>query len=438
VEARRGSMEEVFGALGEAGVERSALIQAWDFHTASGAALWGDLLHMRDDAMARVGDEGLSCTINRVDEDVDEVIYRYIEGTYTVPLYMDSPYPPARLVYGDDGLPRYQGDHEVDFFAVVPQSLAAEGADPGRLLTYGHGFFLGGSQVSDPWQASLADDLGFTTVGTHWAGMSDDDIVVAASLLSDINGFPQLTDRLMQGVINQLVLTRTMAGVCSVDESFEVNGQTTFDPEQRYFLGISLGAIMGATTLSLSQDIDRAALHVGGNVLPMMEARSIQFDQFETVYSGWYPSRIDREFLWSIFGHLWEKAEPVTFLPHLIQDPFEGTPPKKVLYQLALNDAEVPNVASEVAGRTAGFQLLTPTPREVWGMEDAPTTPYDGSGMIYWDLGDPDVPLGNEPPEDNSAHKGVRHLDSFLAQLDAFFQPDGVVIHPCDGACDPE
>lgn len=438
VEQRRGSLDEVFAALEAAGIERGSLIQAWDFRTASGAALWGDLLHMRDDAMARVGAQGLGCTVTRVDEEVDDVTFRYIEGTYTVPLYMDSPYPGARLVYGDDGLPGYQGDHEVDFFAVIPRSLAEEGADPGRLLTYGHGFFLGGSQVADPWQAGLANDLGFVMVGTHWAGMSDDDIVVAASLLSDLNGFPKLTERLMQGVINQLVLTRTMAGVCALDESFEVNGQTAFDPEQRYFLGISLGSIMGATTLSLSQDIDRAVLHVGGNVLPMMEARSINFEQFETVYSGWYPSRIDREFYWSVFGHLWEKAEPVTFLPHLIDDPLEGTQPKSVLYQIALNDAEVPNIASDAAGRTAGFELLTPTPHEVWGMEDAPATPYEGSAMIYWDCGDPDVPLGNEPPEDNSAHQCVRRTESFLTQLDSFLRPGGVVVHPCDGACDPE
>ena len=438
IEDRRPALDEVFAALSGAGVDRSTLIQAWDFHTASGPALYGDLLHMRDDAMERVGAEGLGCTITRIDEDVDDVTYRYIEGTYTVPHYVDSPYPPARIVYGEDGLPEHQGDHEVEFFAVIPQSLAAEGAEPGRLLHYGHGFFLGGFQVADPWQAGLANDMELVLVGTHWAGMSDDDVVVAASLLSDLNGFPQLTDRLMQGVINQLVLTRTMTGVCALDDAFQIDDRTAYDPANRYFLGISLGSIMGSTTMSLSQDIDRAVLHVGGNVFPMMEARSINFDQFETVYSGWYPERIDREFYWSIFGHLWDKAEPVTYLPHLIDDPFPDTPPKKVLYPIALNDAEVPNIASDAAGRTAGFALLTPTPHEVWGMDDAPPTPYEGSAMIYWDCGDPAVPQGNEPPEDNSAHQCVRRTETFLEQMDAFFQPDGMVTFPCDGPCDPD
>jgi hypothetical protein len=109
-----------------------------------------------------------------------------------------------------------------------------------------------------------------------------------------------------------------------------------------------------------------------------------------------------------------------------------------VLYQIALNDAEVPNIASDAAGRTAGFELLTPTPHEVWDMDDAPATPYEGSAMIYWDCGDPDVPLGNEPPEDNSAHQCVRRTASFMTQLDTFLRPDGTVVHPCDGACDPE
>jgi hypothetical protein len=438
LEARRAHLEEVFVALEDAGVDRSSLILAWDFHTASGEALWGDLLHMRDDAMARIGDEGLGCTITQVIEDDDEFAYRKISGTFTVPLYMDSPYPPARLVRGPDGLPEYQGDHEVEFHAAIPHSLAVPGAAPGRYLTYGHGFFLGGFQVTDPWQTEFADDQGFVMVGTNWAGMSEDDIVAAATVLSDVSAFPLIPERLQQAVINQLTLTRTMTGVCSEQDAFHVDGQLIFDPGDPYFLGISLGSLMGTATMAMSQDVERAALHVGGAILPLMESRSINFEQFDVVYSGWYERRIDREFYWSVMGQLWEHADPVTYLPHLIDDPLPDTPAKKVLYTIASNDAEVANVASDLAGRTAGFELIHPTPHEVWGLAEAPPTPYDGSAMQYWDCGDPDNPTGNEPPEDNSAHQCVRRTASWAAQLDAFLQPDGEVINACDGPCDPE
>ncbi len=439
VEARRASFEEVFTALQDAGVERASLIQAWDFHTASGETLWGDLLAMRDDALQRLGEDGIGCTITEVDDDPDdEHAHRHVKGTYTVPRYVDSEYPPARLVYGADGRPAYQGEMEVEFHATIPASLAEPGADPGRFLTYGHGFFLGGFQVTDPWQTEFADELGFVMVGTNWAGMSEDDILAAAQVLSDMSDFPTIPDRLHQGVINVLALTRTMGGVCTLDPAMQVDGVLPYDPAERYFLGISLGSILGTTTITMSTDIERAVLHVGGAIFPLMESRSINFEQFDIVYSAWYERRIDREFYWSVIGHQWDRAEPITYLPHIAQDPLPGTPAKQIFYPVALQDAEVANVASDVAARTAGFAQLGPTMHEVWGVETITTPTYDGSAIQYWDCGDPDVPLTNEPPEDNSAHQCVRRTDSFAAALDAFLRPGGTVTNACDGPCDPE
>jgi hypothetical protein len=393
---------------------------------------------MRDDAMERIGDDGIACTIEEVVDDVDDVVYRKIRGTITTPRYVDSEYPPAHLVRGADGLPEYQGDQEVEFHAVIPRSLAEPGAAPGRLLTYGHGFFMGGFQVTDEWQTGFADQLGMVLIGTDWAGMSQNDIAAAAQILTDMSGFPAIPDRLRQAVINNLTLTRTVAGVCAGDEAFQIDGQPAFDADERYFLGISLGSLMGSVAMAMSQDIERVVLHVGGAIFPLMQSRSIDFEQFEIVYSAWYERRIDREFYWSVIGSLWDQSEPATYLPHLIADPLPGTPAKKVLYQIALRDAEVPNIASDLAGRTAGLTQISPANHSVWGMDQAPATPFDGSAMLYWDCNDPEIPAGNEPPEDNSAHQCVRRTASFAAQVDAFWHPDGLVTFTCDGACDPE
>ena len=278
VEARRPAFEEIFAALGEAGAERSSLIQAWDFHTASGEALWGDILAMRDDAMERIGDAGLGCTIETVTDDYNGETYRLVEGTITAPLYMDSEWSPARLVRGDDGLPAYQRDHEVPFLATIPQSLAEPGAAPGRLLTNGHGFFDSREEITYGWFRGWTNDAAMVAVATDWAGMSIDDVASAATALADVSKFPMVTERLMQGVINTLVLTRTMAGVCSEEDAFQIDGQLVFDPDELYYQGTSQGSIMGATTMALSQDIERAVLHVGAGVYPLMESRSTNFN----------------------------------------------------------------------------------------------------------------------------------------------------------------
>jgi hypothetical protein len=268
--------------------------------------------------------------------------------------------------------------------------------------------------------------------------MSQDDILAAAQALSDMSDFPVVPDRLHQGVINVLALTRTMGGVCTLDPALQVDGVLPYDPTEEYFLGISLGSILGTTAMALSTDIERAVLHVGGGIIPLMESRSINFEQFDIVYSAWYEQRIDREFYWSVIAHQWDRAEPVTYLPHLAQDPLPGTEAKQIFYPVALNDAEVANVASDLAARTAGFAQLGPTMHEVWGVEQVTTPTYDGSAIQYWDCHDPDVPVTNEPPEDNSAHQCVRRTESFAVALDAFLRPGGTITNACDGPCDPE
>ena len=105
LEKRRPSYEALFDALELAGVARDELQAAWWFHTASGDAIRGDLLAMREDALERLGEDGLGCTIASVEEDHHGQIWRYVKGTFTVPWYMDSPEPPARFVRGPDGRP---------------------------------------------------------------------------------------------------------------------------------------------------------------------------------------------------------------------------------------------------------------------------------------------------------------------------------------------
>ena len=53
VEARRAHMEDLFGALGRAGIARGDLYLAWDFTVGSGQRIAGRLLGMRDKALAR-------------------------------------------------------------------------------------------------------------------------------------------------------------------------------------------------------------------------------------------------------------------------------------------------------------------------------------------------------------------------------------------------
>jgi len=205
-----------------------------------------------------------------------------------------------------------------------------------------------------------------------------------------------------------------------------------------YFYGISMGGIIGGAAMALSPDIERVAFSVTAGNFPVLEGRSINFDEFEIIYGAWYENRLQREFYWSVMGHLWETCEATGYTPFLTQDPLPGSVPKKVLYQIGMGDAQVANLGSDMIVRAAGVPQLLPANHTIWGVDEAPATPYDGSAALYWDCGVPAPPVGNQAPEDNSAHGCVRQRPSAQAQIDAFFRPDGEVIFPCDGACDPD
>ncbi len=436
VEGRRPGFEEVFEALEGAGVPRGELIQAWDFHTASGEMAWGDLVAMRDDAMERLGD-GLGIQVTNVVDEYDDDIYRVVEGTFTVPLYLDDPDPPSRLVRGADGRPAYQGEAEYPWLAMIPRSVVGQGAETGRLLVYGHGFFGTREEIDAGWLGEFANEYGFVLVATDWIGMATGDVGYAAGALANVSEFTTICERLLQGMLNVALLSPTMRGIGADLPEFTIDGHRVFDPSASYYMGVSQGGIFGATVMAISPDMERGALNVGASLYALMQGRSINFDEFELIYSAWYENRVDREFYWSVMTHLWDFTDPITYLPHLLEDPLPGSTAKKVLLQVGLNDAQVSNVASDLSARTAGFVELRPTNHEVWGLEAAPATPYDGSAIQYWDCGDPPIPEGNEAPEDNSAHQCVRRQATAQQQIDAFLRADGQVQNVCDGACDP-
>jgi hypothetical protein len=438
LEARRPGFDRLFAALADAGVPRADLTQAWHFHTASGDNIRGSLLAMRDDAMERVPTGGGDCTVTDVREDYSSDTFRRVDGTFRSPRYMDSVYTGSRAVRGPDGLPEFQGWADIPFTVLIPHSLAAEDAAPGRLLSFGHGLMgQGKDEGGGGFLRSLGNRYDMVTVATDWQGMSVPDIATVGIALSDVSTFPSTGERLMQGVINNLVMTRSFKGACRDLPELQVPAGPAIDDGPPYWLGISQGGIMGGTVMALSQDITRGALLVGGANYPLLIGRSVDFYTYEVVFAVWYPERLDREVLMAVMISMWDHAEPNAWLPHLVADPLPDTPVKQILYQVARDDSQVPNVASDIAVRSMGIPLLTPSPVTPWGMptSDGP----EDSAYVYFDLGREPAPDGNQAPtEGNGAHGDQRWLDAALEQMNGFWQPDGQVVHTCVGPCDPE
>ena len=278
LERRRERFERLFEALEEEGVARDELQAAWWFHTASGDAIRGDILTMRTDALEHLGENGIGCTVTRVEDNYKDQIWRYVEGTFTVPSYMDSPEPPARLVRGEDGRPMFVEYVEVPFVANIPASLAEAPGGPtaGPLVTFGHGLFASAKDTIDSDELrELANRYRVIIAGTDWAGMCSSDLIALSALILDASKYPTMTERLQQGMINQIAMTRSLAGVGRALPEFSAESIPLIDADELYYAGGSQGGIYGGTLLTLSPDIERGALFVNGALFSFIVDRSI-------------------------------------------------------------------------------------------------------------------------------------------------------------------
>ena len=439
IEGRRDRFEEVFAALEAAGVDRAELQQAWSFHTASGESIRGEMLHIRADALQRLGDDGIACEVTSVEEDYggDGMTYRRVRGTYTVPSYVDSPEPPTSFVRGPDDLPQYVADYEVPFTAIVPQSLVDGGAHAGPLVTFGHGLLgTGEGTISMGQIRDIAHRTETVLIATDWAGMASEDVPTVGMALADPNNFVFMAERLQQGMVNQIALTRTFAGVCSEIEAFQFEGTGLVDTEQLGYVGVSQGGIYGGTLVTLSPDIDRGVLLVNGVGFPFMMERSIDYSPYYPLLEIAWPDRLDQALLVPVAQHLWDASEPSGYLPHLTAG-LEGIGPKEVLSIAVVNDAQVPNLSTDQAMRMVDVPVIEGSAREPWGFA-VETAPVQGSAMVYVDMGDRDVPDGNVyPTEDDGGHSAVGTTDTALQMILPFLET-GETPMPCDGICDPD
>jgi len=436
LEARRPGFEAMYGVLDEIGVNRSEVTLAFWFHTASYESITHDMLAIRADALSRLGEGGIGCTVTEINDNYGEggevTSYRRVKGTYTVPSYMESPTPPSRMARDSEGEPAYNGDVEVPFVAVIPRSvaLAEGGAALAPVITFGHGLMgTGEAYLNEAAMRLTMEEYGVIMIATNWAGMSAEDVGAVGGALLNPSDFVNVLERLQQGMVNQIALTRTFSGVCAAHPSLLVDGVQVIDPARQYFVGGSEGGIYGGVLMGLSPDIEKGGLLVGGSVFPFMMERSTQFVPYLPLFESTMPRRLDRTLLLSMAQHLWDATDPLTYLA--AADEGRGDLlPKKVLSVAVVNDAQVTNLSTDLVIRTMDAPLLAGSDRVPWGVTIT-EEPVDGSAAIFLDLGDRAPPAGNIPPDfDDGGHNASARDPIALQLLTTFLAPGGLATPP--------
>lgn len=440
---RQRDEQEVLAALQANGVGRDGLYLAWDFTVASRQSLAGPVLHMRDDALRRLGDRSPSFLVTEVKDDVDDKIAREVKGIVWAPSYLDQygGLPGSSLHRGGDGMPsRLPGNSQaVPFQCEIPRSALTR---PARPALYGHGLLGSEGEVDAGNVKAMASEHGFVFCATKWIGMADEDVPNVVSALTDLTRFRTVADRLQQSLVNFIVLGRAMTRGFAGDKAFQNDAGTplidtgaplTFD-------GNSQGGIMGGALTAVSPDIRRAVLGVPAMNYSTLLNRSSDFPQYARVLDLFYPDKLDQQIGLALIQMLWDRGEADGYAWHMTDDPLPGTPSHRVLMHVAFGDHQVAPVAAEVEARTIGARVHAPVvtpgrnPDKVpyWGIPTFGAS-HDGSAMIVWDSGSPVPPLTNTPPTaGRDPHSDPRNNADARRQK-ATFLTTGAVVDVCGG-----
>ena len=442
-ETRRDDMERIFKKLGQAGVGRDDLQLAFGFTVASGDAIAGRMLSMRDDAFHQLGPAAPVFHVTSVQEAPNAETMRRVRGTFEVPLYLSGAGGPGeRFVLDADGRPvRQPAPYTATFTCDIPPAAATV---PARMSLYGHGLLGDQGEVNGSLVRRMSDTYDVAYCATDWIGMAEEDVFNAIQILADLSRFPSLADRLQQGFLDFLFLGRLMRhpdGFAS-DPAFQLDGQPLLDTRELYFDGNSQGAIVGGALCAVATDFRRCVLGEAGMNYSMLLHRSVDFDLYALVLNSSYPDPFVQLVGISLIQMLWDRGETNGYAQHLTRHPYPGTPTHEVLLLGAVGDHQVSQFALQVEARTMGvpahFPLVGPG-REIggengWGLWPILHYPWPGSAYFLWDTGADLAPLGNQPPRTgHDPHDDTPKIPAVQALKDAFWHRAGKVVDVCGG-----
>jgi hypothetical protein len=459
VEARRAHMEDILGRLGQAGIDRGSLYLAWDFTVGSAQRIAGRMLKLRDDAFAELGDTRLADrtvqgaspqftpAVPCASSDAEDPAILRVCGQFTVPCFLDRPGcpPGSRFAFADaksNDPVRIPGNTMLANYECIVRADAVGNARP---ALYGHGLLGDASEVDLPPQRSMVKDHNFIYCATDWKGMSQEDIPNVASILTDLSGFPSLTDRVQQGLLNFLFLGRLMIHPDGFASDPTLGGKT--DRRRLFYDGNSQGGIFGGTLTAISPDVERSVLGVPGMNYSTLLQRSTDFSQYSPILYGSYPKEIERPLLFSLIQQLWDRSDPDGYAQHMTTHPYPNTPHHVVLMQSAVGDHQVANVAADVEARTIGARIRA-NPVDAGRSHDVNPfyaighTGFPTSGSVYepWDAGagfNALAPAANTPPvnsdQNQDPHGVPRRTRAAQDQKSGHLRLGGSIADHCGG-----
>ena len=454
LEAVRSRYEQIFTLAASLGYPRAHIALAWDFMVASEAYLLGPIRAMRAQALLEAGasgagyasDGGLAYTIDAIK--ATSTGGQLVEGTFQTTNYINAD---QQFDWDSNHLPIEHPPLAAapEYTMYIPTEDLADGGTPLPLGIFGHGLLGTGRGYLDtdsniaPVIQGMAERVGAVLIATDWTGLSgtNDDALVGFTVANDINQLGEVTDRLAQSLINNLQMTKLAHGPLQQDARIKPADHALIDLSHTLYYGVSLGGIQGASFVSISDEISRGVFAVPGAAWATMFPRSVDWLQFQMYAQPSYPDPLEQTKLLALMQARFDFTDGVNLTRMLLQEPLPGAPAKTVLLQEAIDDCQVPNVATGILARAIGVQQLGPDYEDIYPLSMVATGTTSSAIAQYYLTSDvatyvpPDTDVA--ALHDNGAHFDLNFLPNAQQQIIEFLNT-GVINQHCSGVCDPD
>jgi pimeloyl-ACP methyl ester carboxylesterase len=342
------------------------------------------------------------------------------------------------------GQPQMHGLRDAHFAAIIPACVTNQSQPlPRPTVIFGHGLFGSSADyLNDGFVQKLAEDHCLVIIAGDFIGLTSRQLNAAGLAVLDLNHGNTITEKLGQSVIDFMALESIARGPMAVAPEFQFGGKPVIDPANTFYVGGSLGGIMGNALMAYDPNLTRGVLAVPGGAWSLLIERSNAWNLLKTFVQNNYPDPQVYQLNVALFGMAFEPYDPITTAAHVIKDPLFGNPVKNILMWYSIGDCLVSNITTEMVARTMGIAMLGPSVKAPWGVTVEPGA-HDNGIVVYDDHPTPLPPDTNEPPaKDNGTHAGINRKAAALRMVERFVLPpdpkaiDGCVVAGSPAACD--
>lgn len=286
-----------------------------------------------------------------------------VEGRFDAPNFMDKK---GRMVFKDSENIEMQKIEKIQYTLFIP-----DGPEPHRIAIFQHGLSASRWDMSGIAEIFLKENIALIAIDAVTHGSRTADTSKSGFQFLNINDPLATRTNFMQTHFDLMRLVQLVRSFEGMDRlPYGPDGILDFDVERLFYIGNSLGGILGGVTISVEERLGLAVLNVAGGGL-------MDFVQ----------------------SYLYQAAPSLATMPEVAlfavvaQNLLDGIDPavhsiytdrsKNILLQEACGDTTVPNPTTESLARALGLYLIKPVFREVpyINIVDAP---YTGRGLTQF------------------------------------------------------